>query len=205
MQWTTGNASNGVNGFGGSPATVGINKGDGTTYALVGRFDHPGADYDGPGGVVDGVDYLDSKRFTFSTCNSSNVPPVPIGFPAAPIVLNVGDNWTLPVSFIGPEVAQTVTTVVSAPTLPGLNAAINNGNPSTISLSYTTTLADQGIHFIQLTATDNGAPVGITTQYIELHIGDLNPPPVPLSNWPIVLSFIAMALVTTIFIFRRYR
>ncbi len=205
MQWTTGGASGGIGGFGGSPATVGINKGDGTTYALVGRFDHPGSDYDGPGGVVDGVDFLDGKRFTFSTCNFSNIPPVPFGFPNGPVVLNVGDNWTLPVSFIGPEVGQFVTTVVSAPTLPGLNTVINDGNPSAISLSLTPTNADQGIHFIQLTATDNGVPVGITNQYIELHIGNLDPEPIPLSNWPIIMAFIAMGLITTFIIFRRTR
>jgi hypothetical protein len=58
MQWTTGSASQGVGGFGGVPATVGVNKGDGVDFALVGRFDHPGVDYDGPVGNNDGISYL---------------------------------------------------------------------------------------------------------------------------------------------------
>jgi uncharacterized repeat protein (TIGR01451 family) len=66
MQWTTGDASSGVNGFYGTAATVGANKGDGTNYALIGRFDHAGTDYDGPGGGVDGVSYLDNRLFTFN-------------------------------------------------------------------------------------------------------------------------------------------
>lgn len=66
MQWTTGDASGGIGGFGGSPATVGANKGDGVNYALVGRFDHEGFDYDGAGGNPDGVSYLDNKRFYFN-------------------------------------------------------------------------------------------------------------------------------------------
>lgn len=66
MQWTTGDASSGVNGFGGTPATVGANRGDGTNYALIGRFDHPGTDFDGPGGNADGVSYLDGRTFTFN-------------------------------------------------------------------------------------------------------------------------------------------
>jgi uncharacterized repeat protein (TIGR01451 family) len=66
MQWTTGDASSGVNGFGGTPATVGLNKGDGASYALIGRFDHPGSDFDGPGGNADGVSYLDGKVFRFN-------------------------------------------------------------------------------------------------------------------------------------------
>ena len=35
MQWTTGTASLGINGFGGTPATVGANKGDGVNYYSV--------------------------------------------------------------------------------------------------------------------------------------------------------------------------
>jgi hypothetical protein len=47
MDWTTGDASDGVNGFGGEPATCGANKGDGLAYFLISRFDHPGNDFDG--------------------------------------------------------------------------------------------------------------------------------------------------------------
>lgn len=71
MQWTTGDASNGVGGFGGIPATVGANKGDGVNYALVGRFDHEGVDYDGPGGNPDGVSYLDNKHFCFNVAQGA--------------------------------------------------------------------------------------------------------------------------------------
>ena len=67
MAWTTGDASNGVNGFDGYPATVGINKGDNVAFAQIGRFDHPGIDYDGPFDNSDGVDWLDCKVFYFNT------------------------------------------------------------------------------------------------------------------------------------------
>ncbi len=66
MNWTTGDVSGGVNGFGGSPATVGINANDGVTYSIVGRFDHEGDDYDGPEDEPDGVDYLDFQCFAFA-------------------------------------------------------------------------------------------------------------------------------------------
>ena len=65
MNWTTGSASGGVNGFGGSPATVGINANDGVLYSAIGRFDHAGVDYDGPDLTTDGVDWLDFRCFTF--------------------------------------------------------------------------------------------------------------------------------------------
>ncbi|MGA9364473.1 MAG: SdrD B-like domain-containing protein [Bacteroidota bacterium] len=63
MQWTTGSASGGVGGFGGTPATVGVNRGDGVQYSQLGRFDHAGTDYDGEGGANDGVSYLDNLNF----------------------------------------------------------------------------------------------------------------------------------------------
>lgn len=66
MQWTTGSASGGSGGFGGTPATVGANRGDSLNFAQIGRFDHPGTDYDGPGGNPDGVSYLDDRVFYFN-------------------------------------------------------------------------------------------------------------------------------------------
>jgi hypothetical protein len=67
MQWTTGDASGGSNGFGGSPATVGFNAGDALNYEQAGRFDHAGADFDGPFGNPDGVSYLDGNCFSFDS------------------------------------------------------------------------------------------------------------------------------------------
>ncbi|MFK7784874.1 MAG: nidogen-like domain-containing protein, partial [Crocinitomicaceae bacterium] len=57
MQWTTGSASSGVNGFGGVPATVGVNKGNSVDFYQLGRFNVNSAVYDGPGGNPDGINY----------------------------------------------------------------------------------------------------------------------------------------------------
>ncbi|MBK7158976.1 MAG: hypothetical protein IPH77_10545 [Ignavibacteria bacterium] len=38
MEWTTGDASGGVGGFFGAPATVGINEGNGIDYATLGKI-----------------------------------------------------------------------------------------------------------------------------------------------------------------------
>ena len=43
MQWTTGDASQGAGGFGGVPATVGVNSGNGTDYIQIGLFDQAGS------------------------------------------------------------------------------------------------------------------------------------------------------------------
>ena len=71
MQWTTSDRWGGVNGFGGSPATVGINDGNGVLYSLIGSFDHAGIDYNGPGGSPSGVGYLQNQNFIFNACPSN--------------------------------------------------------------------------------------------------------------------------------------
>ncbi|MES2762950.1 MAG: nidogen-like domain-containing protein [Bacteroidota bacterium] len=75
MQWTTGDASMGTNGFGGIPSTVGINKGNGTDYFQIGRFSAPGMGYNGPYNAEDSVDVLDNMHFVFNTCNTGNMAP----------------------------------------------------------------------------------------------------------------------------------
>lgn len=71
MDWTTGSASGGEDGFGGSPAVVGINSGDNDAFAIIGNFDAPGFIYDGPAGENDGVDFLDNKFYLFDAANCS--------------------------------------------------------------------------------------------------------------------------------------
>jgi len=135
MQWTTGDASGGVGGFGGVPATVGVNKGDGVNYAQIGLFDHEGVDYDGPGGSVDGVSYLDGEHFCFttSTGGGENIPPIALGFPDGNVLtVCVGACDTLSTGFASPEVGQTTTVtggyVVGG--IAGTSFSSTPGNPS---------------------------------------------------------------------------
>lgn len=80
MQWTTGAASQGINGFGGIPSTVGANRGNGVDFIQFTRNDQPGTLYDGPFGNPDGVDWLDNKFFLFTTSTSTqNIPPIASG------------------------------------------------------------------------------------------------------------------------------
>lgn len=79
MQWTTGDASGGVNGLGGTPATVGLNNGQGDGncfYFQYGRFGKSGTEYTDPY-LPSGVDYLDNKCFTF---DASTVKGISIDF-----------------------------------------------------------------------------------------------------------------------------
>ena len=61
MTWTTGDASGGINGFGGAPATLGLNKGDGTTAVVFKQFNTPD------------VSSLNGTKWYFQTDNA-NLP-----------------------------------------------------------------------------------------------------------------------------------
>ncbi|MDT0631368.1 T9SS type A sorting domain-containing protein [Rubrivirga sp. S365] len=109
MNWTTGSASGGSNGFGGTAAIAGANAGDGASFFTLGRFDQAGDAYDGPGGASDGVDYLDDRDVCFSTSDSeTNVPPIAQGIADGDAFdLAFGTELVIDFSFLSPEADQT--------------------------------------------------------------------------------------------------
>lgn len=160
MQWTTGSASGGVDGFGGTPALVGANLGDGVSSITIGLFDHEGLDYDGPFGNPDGVSWLDFKDFIFSTEEpSANIAPIVSGnIVCDTLVVCSGELVDVAVSFFSPEVDQITTPSYSSPTLSNVDLSITPGNVGLIAGSFVPGDADIGIHTLTLTGTDNGTP-----------------------------------------------
>ncbi len=173
MQWTTGGANQGVGGFGGNPANVGANKGDGIDYIQFGRFDQAGAAYDGPFGANDGIDFLDDKYFSFNTDVAlANVPPVITGQSVCDtLILCVNETSILQVTFLSPEPDQTTVPDVSAPTLAGLNViSSTSGVNADITVEVTPTLADVGYHTITFTGSDNGTPAQTSVLNVVLFV-----------------------------------
>ncbi|MBS1647631.1 MAG: gliding motility-associated C-terminal domain-containing protein [Bacteroidetes bacterium] len=178
MQWTTGDASSpspSGSGFGGPyPATVGINKGDGSTYVQVSRFNAANATYTNPAGTPpSGVYWLNNKSFFFNACASgSNIPPVctsgisPCGMDTLTIC-SVGDSMTKQVNFIGPEPTQQVTVAISSSNLPPSALSVVSATPGTTgSLTFMITsggLSAGSTYSVNITATDNGTPAASTT------------------------------------------
>ncbi len=162
MQWTTGSASQGVGGFGGTPATVGANYGVGGAYAQFGRFDHAGSDYDGPFNNSDGISWLDNQSFVFNGCvNNANLSPIADNALAIcdTIQICVGDTFPFEVSFLSPEQNQVTTTVIDTSGIEGFELiTATNGNISTVSAVFYATEANAGYNTFTLTATDNGTP-----------------------------------------------
>jgi hypothetical protein len=85
VQWNTGDASDGVNGFGGTPAAVGYSAGTaapGTSYQLPGSFvDHALVD-GGPNALVSNSNVGVNGRYLFQVRNGAvTVPPLTGGVP----------------------------------------------------------------------------------------------------------------------------
>lgn len=159
MQWTTGSASQGTGGFGGIPATVGANQGNGVDFFQIGRFDQPGNAYDGPGGNNDGIDFLDNQQICFSVgSGGSNVPPVYVNSPSSYTVV-AGQTLNFDVSAIGPETGQLVTMSNNAGTLSNFTTSDTVGNPGLSMATFSPDLTQLGTQFVTFTATDDGTPV----------------------------------------------
>jgi hypothetical protein len=166
MQWTTGSASQGVNGFFGIPATCGANKGDGVSSFLISRFDHPGVDFDGALGNPDGISWLDNKSFAFDASNGGNVPPIPEGIASCDTfkICAAGDTAQFAINFLSPEVNQTTSITFSNGGLSTLTEVANiSGNTGSIILEAIGSLATIGTYSITVTATDDAIPTpGVT-------------------------------------------
>lgn len=168
MQWTTGSASGGVGGFGGTPATVGVNKGDGVNFFQIGRFDHEGVDYDGPGGNSDGVSFLDFLDICLNVTGIENQPPVAVGVPPNQCYLldaSQGDVLAAVIQFIGPEINDLVSitsfTDFNGAQAAGLVVGFNTpGNPALLTLDWTPGLEDIGIWNFEVTFEDSFEETG---------------------------------------------
>lgn len=189
MDWTTGDASSGVNGFGGIPATGGANKGDGVAYFLISRFNHAGNDFDGALGNPDGIDWLDNKSFYFDACNSGNIPPIAEGISACDTfkVCALGDTADISINFLSPEVTQNTTITYTNGGLTSMQQIANiSGNTAQLILRVVGNLASVGTWNISVTATDDATPLaGVTTISFVIEIdttgiGALNPQLTPL-------------------------
>jgi len=165
MQWTTGSASSGVNGFGGTPATAGANKGNNLNYFLIALFDHAGTDFDGALGQPDGISWLDNKSFFFDVCAYVNIPPVPNGASSCDTfrVCSIGDTADIQFVFLSPEATQSTSITINPGTLTNLQVVSNTpGNTAYAVLRVPGAAAFVGTHTVQITATDNFSPPGIT-------------------------------------------
>ncbi|MFM7683995.1 MAG: nidogen-like domain-containing protein, partial [Bacteroidota bacterium] len=183
MQWTTGDASSGAGGFGGIPATVGVNIGNGVNYFQVGRFDQTGMGFDGPVNNNDGVDFLDGQEIYFNVAGmtTTNTPPLLISSAICDTIdVFTGDTLHkslnsagFSISVLTPEVQQLIAfSVDSDAPANAFTYSINQLSDQLylIDAEFNATGVSPGIYHINLTATDDGIPAGVTTKQFVFEV-----------------------------------
>lgn len=172
MEWTTGSASNGVNGFGGTPATVGANKGADMEYLQLGRFDHAGSDWDGAFGANDGVDWLVDRHFSFSTENE-NIPPIFTSIGCDTLEIEVGSSFDFPMMMIGGTPGQTISGMSLCSGIAGYAETLNtSGATAEIISTITPTASEIGLHTINYTAQNDAATPLVSTYTVMVKVLD---------------------------------
>ncbi len=182
MEWTTGAASQGVNGFGGSPATVGANLGNGVDFVQFGTFDEPGGAYDGPFNEPDGIDWLDNKYFVFSTCvDGNNVAPFA---PSSGVcdTLQVCQGGAVLAQFLGPEEDQMIDIEFTIDGGTGVSVSQTQELGSTDVFIFADEDAAPGFYQITITATDDGSPALSTTILYFVEVIEDSTPPISISG-----------------------
>ncbi|MCX6275424.1 MAG: T9SS type A sorting domain-containing protein [Bacteroidetes bacterium] len=172
MQWTTGDASLGTNGFGGYPATCGVNQGNGVDYFQIGLYDTSLTIWDGPYGLNDGIYSLSNQSFNFNVCDSTNTPPIAVAnYVCDTLVLCIGDTGYISAGYLSPEPNQVTSIAMDTIGLHGvsiLNDSIANLAGTNIQIIGQP--GNEGYHLLHLYATDNGTPQQTTTTYIVVSI-----------------------------------
>ncbi len=205
MQWTTGDASGGVNGFGGTAATAGINRGNGVDYIQIGTFDHIGNSYDGPFGTVDGIDFLDYTYFAIDACfSNANVPPIANSPNACDTVyVCAGDTFLLSASFLSPEPTQLTYALLNANGLGGATVLnTTSGNIASISVQLVTQASSPGFYQVSLLGIDNGTPADTTTVHVVVDVlpsatAQFTIPPAACSGDTLTLTYTGTNIGTT--------
>ncbi len=196
MQWTTGDGSNGINGLGGIPATVGVNKGDGVNYFQIGRFNLAGSIFDGPYNNNDGVDFLDNQSVYFNTTNSVNIPPIIINndicdtidvFTGDTLFLKsmAADTAFVRMTILAGEQNQDVNVSFSSDATANFSSLqhINLPGYKSYTLKFFKGTLPSGYYHIYVNSADNGIPVRSTNRTIVLKIKGTEPTNTALEDY----------------------
>ena len=168
MQWTTGAASQGVNGFGGISATVGVNRGDGISHAQVGRFALNDSSYGGPYADTSGISWLDSTHFYLNTTNAGVPPIIGSGFACDSIVVQVNSSSSHQMVVIAGAPGQAVNCTSVCPGIASYQQVPTvPGEQTNVVFNLTPDASEVGQHLITFTAiNDDVVPLTSTYQVL---------------------------------------
>jgi hypothetical protein len=162
MQWTTGSASGGTNGFGGTAATAGVNMGNGVDFWQIGRFDQGGDNFDGPNGANDGVSWLDNKVFYANTSFSPDTTD--------PLIINTNMCDTVFAPVYNPQGFQ----FMVIPQFPGTTFSITVDTLGISGFDYDVTMGP-GNSYGTVTGTMVGSPTHLGINELVINVLYENP------------------------------
>ncbi len=173
MEWTTGDASQGTNGFGGTPATIGANKGADMEFLQLGRFDHAGTDWDGPFGANDGLGWLVDRHFSFST-EYATIPPIFTTIGCDTLDIEVGSSFDFPMMMIAGGPGQTISGTSQCTGIAGYVESQNTaGATAEIISTITPTASEVGLHAINYIAQNDADTPLVSTYTVYVKVLDV--------------------------------
>ena len=187
MEWTTGTASLGIDGFGGSfgtPAIVGANRGresadpnapNGPSQTF-GQFAIGNSDvWDGAGPDRDGIDFLDHLGTNFQGVDyeplcfdaADNIPPVCIGFPSSAVNVDCNEELQICIGCTTPEQDEVLTVGIGGSIPPGAVISKTSGpTHQNYCVTYKAQIGHAGTYEIQFFVLDGAG--GETRKTITL-------------------------------------
>lgn len=184
MQWTTGDASGGAGGFGGYPATVGVNIGNGVDFFQVGQFDNAGIAFDGPYGATDQVDFLDGQEIYFNVAGAaaSNTPPVVVSsaicdtidvYTGDTLIKSLAEQFEFTVTAYAPEIGQGLSTVITCSVPSALTTSMVNSSMEfeQYNCVFNANSLTPGIYAVEVMVQDFGTPAASSSvvQYFRVN------------------------------------
>jgi gliding motility-associated-like protein len=113
--------------------------------------------------------------------DSENINPFPTGsLGCDTLFLCLGNTYDINMSFLGPEPNQTIT--VETNDLAGWEYALTDGETANITGLFTALPENVGTNVINITATDDGTPTGVTELTVVLEVLDIELPELVLDG-----------------------
>ena len=168
IEWTAGEASGGFGGFGGAPAIIGINMGDGIHSAVAGKFDKNDTTFIADTDTLNGVKNLIDKHVFFNPCNALNNRPGLMGDKLKDTIgVCVGDTLHETFYFPATESNQQTYVSVTALNFPGFSVLNSSmGQMASVEVEIVGSVSNMGFHTFSFTVLDNGTP----NQFFDIHI-----------------------------------
>lgn len=178
IQWTAGDASGGVNGFGGAPALVGMNAGDNQKYILAGSYDKPDTSFFPKVDTFNGVEMLKGQHAFFNPCQATNLTPGLMGKNIRDTIgVCVGDTLKETYRFLAPEWNQNTYVDITSRSFPGFNLlGTTTGQMATASFEVVGSISNMGFHTLSFRVFDNGSPYRTIDYDITIQIDSLPQP-----------------------------